>query len=247
MGSPALRLLSRINGRDTANLDHTDPLTFEHLEQQVATPAELPSWGYRVATRCFDLATAAVVLVLTAPLIGLLAVLIRRDSPGPALFCQDRVGLGGKSFTMWKLRTMYVDGRERFPELYDYRCSYEDGRRIRFHRKADPRVTPLGRFLRRTSLDELPNFYSVLKGDMALVGPRPQLPELMPYYGPLREAILVIKPGIFSLPKVWFRDELELRETILLDAWYGGHRSLRLDWSILLRGIYITLARRYVY
>jgi lipopolysaccharide/colanic/teichoic acid biosynthesis glycosyltransferase len=245
-GVSALAVLARINGRNGAPA--ANPATrLERFEQALAIPPRRCPRSYRVLTRILDVAVALAVLTFLAPLMAWLSIAIRRDSPGPALFRQVRFGLNGRQFTLWKLRTMFVDARDRFPDLFDYRCTYEQGRHIRFHRKNDPRVTRVGRFLRRTSLDELPNFYSVLKGEMSLVGPRPQLPELIPYYGPLLNTVLSVKPGVFSLPKVWFRDELELGDTILLDAWYAHHQSLRLDYSIMVRGIWVTLTRRYVY
>jgi lipopolysaccharide/colanic/teichoic acid biosynthesis glycosyltransferase len=111
----------------------------------------------------------------------------------------------------------------------------------------DPRVTRAGRIFRKWSVDELPNFWNVLKGDMSLVGPRPQIPEMFEYYGDFEPVVLAVRPGIFSLPKAWLRDQLPLRETVVLDAYYVHHRTLLLDLKIILRGIATVFLRRGVH
>jgi len=136
-----------------------------------------------VVRRAIDVAVAATMLVLLSPLIVVAAVLVRATSRGPAVFRQVRLGQGGRPFVFYKFRGMYVDARERWPELYEYRYEADELQTLRFHPENDPRVTPVGRFLRRTSIDEILNFYNVLKGDMSIVGPRPEIPEMIPYYG----------------------------------------------------------------
>ena len=172
-------------------------------------------------------------LLVIAPLLALIALAVRLDSPGPALFRQPRVGRDGRAFTFWKFRGMYVDARERFPELYDYRYSAAEVRELRFHPREDPRVTRVGRVLRRTSLDELPNLVNVVLGDMSLVGPRPEIPELLPYYGDAGAEILSVRPGITSLAKLVGRDNITFEETLELDRRYIRERSLALDLRLL--------------
>jgi len=180
-----------------------------------------------------DRVFATVGIVVISPLLALLALAVRLDSRGPALFRQKRVGRGGHRFTFYKYRGMYVDARERFPELYDYRYSAEEIQSLRFHPAEDPRVTRVGKFLRRTSLDELPNLINVVLGDMSLVGPRPEIPELLPYYGEAAAEILSVKPGVTSLAKLVGRDNITFEETLALDRRYVRERSLALDFKLL--------------
>jgi lipopolysaccharide/colanic/teichoic acid biosynthesis glycosyltransferase len=186
-----------------------------------------------VVRRFMDVTLSAVLLVLLSPLIAAMVVLIRVTSLGPAIFRQVRLGQGGRPFVFYKFRGMYVDARERWPELYEYRYSPDELDTLRFHPDRDPRVTRVGRWLRRTSLDEVLNLYNVLKGDMSLVGPRPEIPEMIPYYGRHAAAILSVRPGVTSLAKVTGRDELTFTETLRLDLEYLERRSLRFDLRIL--------------
>jgi lipopolysaccharide/colanic/teichoic acid biosynthesis glycosyltransferase len=139
---------------------------------------------------------------------------------------------------------MYVDARERWPDLYEYAYSREEIQTLRFHPDADPRVTRMGRFLRRTSLDELLNFWNVLKGDMSVVGPRPEIPELMPYYGAEAGLILSVKPGVTSLAKVSGRDELTFAESLAKEIEYIRGRSLRLDLKIMAATVATVVLQR---
>jgi len=184
--------------------------------------------------RAFDVFVALAALVLTAPLVGLAMLAVRLDSPGPALFRQRRLGRHGRTFELVKLRGMHVDARERFPELYDYgRHEREDADGYFFHDDDDPRVTRVGRLLRRYSIDELPNFWNVLRGEMAVVGPRPEIPELAHMYGRELGHILSVRPGVTSPAKATGRDDLSLEETIARDLRYIEKRSWRLDvWTI---------------
>ena len=181
-----------------------------------------------------DRVLAAIGLLVIAPLLAAIALAIRLDSPGPALFRQPRVGRGGRTFVFWKFRGMHVDARQRFPGLYDYDYSAAEVHELRFHPSEDPRVTRIGRLLRRTSLDELPNLINVVLGDMSLVGPRPEIPELLPYYGAAAAEILSVRPGITSLAKLVGRDNITFEETLALDRRYLRERSLALDFRLLL-------------
>ncbi len=191
-----------------------------------------------------DRVLATVGLVLISPLLALIALAVRLDSPGPALFRQTRVGRGGRRFTFWKFRGMYVDARERFPELYDYSYSQEEIKDLRFHPGQDPRVTRVGRFVRRTSIDELPNLINVVLGDMSLVGPRPEIPELLPYYGEAAPEILSVRPGITSLAKLVGRDHISFEATLTLDRRYVHERSLALDFRLLFGTAVLVLTGR---
>lgn len=198
----------------------------------------------RLVRRLLDISVSAFLLVLTSPILAAVAVAIRLDSPGPAIFTQIRLGRGGIPFRFHKFRGMYSDSSRRWPELEAYEYSADEIGDLMFHPTHDPRVTRVGRFLRRTSLDELPNFWNVLKGDMALVGPRPEIPEMIRYYGAAADVILSVKPGITSLAKVTGRDELTFARTLELDLAYVERRSLLFDMKILVATIGTVVLQR---
>jgi lipopolysaccharide/colanic/teichoic acid biosynthesis glycosyltransferase len=204
------------------------------LANEVHAPTrEVTSPVTDVIRRALDILLSVIILVLAAPLLVLVAAAIRIDSPGSALFRQPRVGRSGRLFTFYKFRGMYVDAHERWPELYDYNYSASQLHDLRFHPARDPRVTRVGRFIRRTSIDELLNLWNVLKSDMNIVGPRPEIPEMMPHYGDAVPTFLSVKPGITSLAKVTGRDELTFTETLALDLEYIRNRSIALDLKIM--------------
>ena len=171
--------------------------------------------------RLLDLVIAGLLLVVSAPLLGLAALAIRLESHGPVFYRQLRVGRDGRPFELWKLRTM-VRGAERM------------GAGI-YVLEGDPRITRVGRLLRRFSLDELPNLINVLRGDLAVVGPRPTVQEQVDRYTERQRRRLEVKPGITGWAQVNGRTSLPWPERIELDVWYVEHRSLRLDLVILAR------------
>ncbi len=189
--------------------------------------------SYRV-WRFFEIFVAASVLLLTSPLLLFLAYIIRRGTPGPAIFTQERVGLGGKPFVFMKFRTHYVDSEDRFPEWCNYEFDREELASVRLQEERDPRVTPQGKWLRRTSLDELPNFWHVLTGEMALVGPRPEMSKMLPYYQGSKLRKFSVPPGITGLAQVSGRGELTFQETVDFDLEYVASRSIKNDMKILL-------------
>jgi lipopolysaccharide/colanic/teichoic acid biosynthesis glycosyltransferase len=191
--------------------------------------------------RVFEIGFAIVALILTAPLMLVIAWIIKRDSPGPALFVQSRVGLGGKPFRFVKFRTLYADARTRFPELYRYQYSPGDLAELKFKIVDDPRVTPVGRWLRKTSLDELPNFWNVLTGDMALVGPRPEIPEMVPYYRGEMLRKFSVRPGVTGLAQVSGRGRLKFNDTVAYDLDYIERRSFAFDVRVLLKTVRMML------
>jgi lipopolysaccharide/colanic/teichoic acid biosynthesis glycosyltransferase len=177
-----------------------------------------------------------VLLLLAAPVMLAIALLIRHDSPGPAVFRQQRVTRGGRVFTFYKFRTMWVDARERYPELYDYQRSgpFSD---VFYKLEDDPRNTGVGRWLRRTTLDELPNLFNVLRGEMSLVGPRPELPELLAHYRAEDLALFFTKAGLTGLAQVSGRSLLTVKERITLDLRYVAQQTLLLDLRIISRTV----------
>jgi len=198
----------------------------------------LGSYLNRALKRGLDLLGALALLLLTLPLMLLIACAIKLDSEGPVIFSQERVGRGGRSFRIYKFRTMFVDAEKRLSA-----CLAEDPERRRKWEKFrkldnDPRVTRVGRILRRLSLDELPQLVNVLKGEMSLVGPRPAMAEeIKTYYKGKSHFYLAVRPGLTGLWQVSGRNLLPFEERIKLDIWYVQNWSLWLDFVILLRTI----------
>jgi lipopolysaccharide/colanic/teichoic acid biosynthesis glycosyltransferase len=200
---------------------------------------------YGVSKRLLDIILGSVLLLISAPIFLLAAVAIRLDSKGNPFFLQKRIGLGGKPFWILKLRGMYIDAKTRFPELYDY--TKHDGLNFYFHYEHDPRITKVGSFTRRTSIDELPNFVNVVIGSMTLVGPRPEVPDVITLYGAYKDQYLSVKPGVTCLSKITGRDRLTKEETIQIDLNYVDHMSFTLDLRILLTTFMGTILRRDVF
>jgi lipopolysaccharide/colanic/teichoic acid biosynthesis glycosyltransferase len=171
--------------------------------------------------RAFDILLAALLLVLTSPLLLAAVIAIRLESSGRAIYRQRRIGQGGEPFELWKLRTMVPGAEAMGAGIYVL--------------EGDPRITGVGRLLRRLSLDELPNLVNVLKGDMAIVGPRPTIQEQVDRYTERQRRRLEVRPGITGWAQVNGRTSLSWPERIELDVWYVEHRSLRLDLKILAR------------
>jgi lipopolysaccharide/colanic/teichoic acid biosynthesis glycosyltransferase len=173
--------------------------------------------------RALDLAVAGLLIVLTAPLLGLAALAIKLESRGPVIYRQRRIGKDGRPFELLKLRTMVPGAESMGAGIYVL--------------EGDPRITRTGRLLRRFSLDELPNLVNVLRGDLAIVGPRPTVQEQVDGYTERQRRRLEVKPGITGWAQINGRTSLPWPERIELDVWYVEHRSLRLDLRILARTI----------
>ncbi len=187
----------------------------------------------RFVKRAIDFTFSLSFLILAAPLMGLIALAIKLDSPGPVLFRQERVGKGGRHFTLYKFRSMTVDAEAQRELLRD--LNEADGPLFKI--KDDPRRTRVGRWLRRFSLDELPQLYNVLRGDMSLIGPRPPLPEEVAQYQPWHMRRLEVAPGITGLWQVSGRSEIPFDEMVLLDIYYAEQWTPALDIRIFLRTI----------
>ena len=172
-------------------------------------------------SRALDVALSAALLLITSPLLALAAIAIRLESRGPVFYRQLRVGRAGEPFELWKLRTMVPGAESIGAGIYVL--------------EGDPRITRAGRLLRRFSLDELPNLVNVLKGDMAIVGPRPTVQEQVDRYTDRQRRRLEVKPGITGWAQVNGRTSLSWPERIELDVWYVEHRSMRLDLRILMK------------
>lgn len=175
---------------------------------------------YAFVTRLLDLAVSGFSLIIFSPFFLLLILLIRLDSPGKAVFTQQRVGWKGKMFKMYKFRSMHTNVKSQ-----DFAPSRAD----------DPRITRIGKFLRRTSLDELPQFWNVLKGDMSLVGPRPEMKFIVDTYTDIQRARLLVKPGLTGLWQIYGRKDLPLHENVEFDLYYILHRSPWMDFVTILK------------
>jgi len=232
----------------------------------------LPEKAARILYRFVEMALSLVALVVSLPVLAVVWVIVKLDSPGPALFLQQRCARSRprrgrdivgdpryiiadedyhpdklywvpQTFTFVKFRTMYADARERFPELYDYNYSEAEIETLAFKRESDPRVTKAGRWLRRSTLDELPNFWNVLTGAMRLVGPRPELPEMLPNYKPDQMRKFTVKPGITGLPQINGRGRLSFQETVAYDLDYVESKSVLMDVRILCMTVWRVLTR----
>lgn len=189
--------------------------------------------GQRVAKRLFDVVVSGILIVLSAPLMAILAILVSIDSRGPILFRQERVGIEGVHFRMLKFRSMVVDAEQRLAEL----SGRNEGSGVLFKIKNDPRVTRVGGFLRKYSLDELPQLFNIFAGSMSLVGPRPPLPrEVEAYEHDVRRRLLV-KPGLTGLWQVSGRSNLSWQDSVRLDLYYVENWSLAGDLVIILRTV----------
>ena len=194
--------------------------------------------------RVLDIVLSLTALIVLSPLFLILGILIKLTSPGPVFFVQVRVGRFGRNFYFYKFRSMYIDAEKRKAELLSQNQS-ADG--VIFKMKNDPRITPIGRILRKTSMDELPQFLNVLFGDMSLVGPRPPVPSEVMQYSLEARKRLNVQPGLTCLWQVSGRSDIPFKEQVSLDKQYIGSRSLKLDLLILLRTIPAILSGKGAY
>ncbi|KHE93317.1 MAG: glucosyl-1-phosphate transferase [Candidatus Scalindua brodae] len=239
---PNVRSTSKAEGSDTRETILADK---QNAHKIVCIPINhgygdhLSIWEKiaRIIYRIVEFAFSATVLLLTIPIMVIIGIIIKLDTPGPALFFQDRCSRSKKvrgadiqsdvryqicdpdfspdkeywvptTFRFVKFRTMYVDARKRFPELYDYNYTKEEIETIAFKYQNDPRVSKIGEWFRKSTLDELPNFWNVLKGDMRLVGPRPEVYEMIHNYRPEQMKKFTVKPGITGLSQIRGRGRL---------------------------------------
>jgi exopolysaccharide biosynthesis polyprenyl glycosylphosphotransferase len=199
--------------------------------------------GQRLVKEVFDRIVSVVLLVVLSPVLLVLAIAVRTGSRGPVLFRQVRVGRNGREFTMYKFRTMVDDADGRRAEV----AHLDDADGVLFKIRTDPRVTKPGGFLRRHSLDELPQLWNVLRGEMSIVGPRPPLPSEVQQYGSDAQRRLLVKPGMSGLWQVSGRSELTWEESIRLDLYYVENWSPALDAQILWRTIGAVVRGRGAY
>lgn len=200
-----------------------------------------PDCGGAVLIRLMDILAASTALLFFLPTLVLIAVAVRTQDGGPALFRQQRIGLGGRSFACLKFRSMVPDAEARLAEVADQ--EWAERRKLR----RDPRVTPLGRFLRLSSLDELPQLVNVLIGDMSLVGPRPIVPDEAPLYGRRFAAYCAVRPGLTGLWQVLGRNDVSYARRIAMDVWLVRNLTVRTYLALILRTAPAVLAREGAY
>jgi Undecaprenyl-phosphate galactose phosphotransferase WbaP len=205
---------------------------------------ELQSRRARVLKRSGDILFSLTVLTLGSPVFLALALLVKISSRGPVFYVQQRVGRDYRSFGCIKFRTMRRDADRILSRLLSESADLQEEFRNDFKLRNDPRITRLGRFLRRSSLDELPQFLNVLRGEMSLVGPRPIVRQELPRYGDRMEEVLAVRPGLTGLWQVSGRNNLSYDERVALDLRYARHRSVWMDLSIIARTIGVILDPR---
>lgn len=229
-------------------MDSSRPVLDEAAAREAADESLLFHPVTRLAKRIVDVAAASVLLVLLAPLFGFLCWRIRAEDQGAALYTQSRVGMGGRVFRCYKFRTMTVDAEETLECWRQQEFAlFERYREGNFKLRNDPRTTRLGRFLRASSLDELPQLLNILRGEMTLIGPRPLLPREIGEYGVKIEQYCRTLPGLTGLWQVSGRSETTFRERADLDEYYIVNWSAWLDLCILLKTIPVVFGRRGAY
>ena len=206
--------------------------------------------------RIFDIAFSAFVLLLSSPIILILALLVKATSPGPVYYKSIRLGRAGRVIYCWKFRSMYHNADERLGHLLasdpTIRSEWEQYQKL----KNDPRITPIGQFLRKTSLDEWPQFWNVFKGDLSIVGPRPPVlfgppesfaEEIRKWYGPSTNKILAVRPGLTGVWQISGRSEISFDERVRLEEMYAETRTFKKDLILILKTIPAVLFSKGAY
>jgi exopolysaccharide biosynthesis polyprenyl glycosylphosphotransferase len=200
--------------------------------------------SYMILKRTIDIIGSSIGILLLSFLFILVAIIIKIEDPkGPIFFTQKRVGLNGKEFNMYKFRSMVSNAEEKLKEL----LKYNETTGAMFKMKNDPRVTKIGRFIRKTSIDELPQLFNVLKGDMSLVGPRPPLPREVAEYTEYDKQRLLVTPGCTGLWQVSGRSNIGFNEMVELDLKYIRKRSLFTDIKIILKTFLVLFGSKDAY
>jgi exopolysaccharide biosynthesis polyprenyl glycosylphosphotransferase len=224
------------------------PRSERHFIARMASAPTLPSLPsisesdprYEVSKREIDIVASLLLLILAAPVMLAIAVLVKLTSPGNVVFRQKRLGKGGRVFWCYKFRTMVADAEARLSRNAELRTQFE----VNFKLKQDPRVTRVGAFLRKTSLDELPQLFNVLIGDMSLIGPRPIVQHELTKYGRNADKFLSVKPGLGGLWQVYGRSDTSYDSRVSMDLEYIDNRSTVLDLKLIVQTAAVVLSRR---
>lgn len=218
---------------DNINLDSN--MEMGNLENRIAINKKENKTVYNFIKRTIDVLGSLCGLILLSPLLLVIGILIRSDSKGPIIFAQKRVGLNGREFKMYKFRSMVVNAEE----LKDKLKENNEMSGPMFKMKDDPRITKIGKFIRKTSIDELPQLINVLKGNMSLVGPRPSLPKEVKEFEPWMIRRLEVKPGLTCYWQVMGRNSIDFEDWMKLDIKYVNERSLWLDIKLIFKTIFV--------
>jgi len=219
---------------------------FSHEVALLKLRNNLRYWPARLLKRYFDVREASLILILTWPLFVYLAWCIRKDG-GPAIFAHTRVGQNGHQFSCYKFRSMYVDAEKYLRDVLASNPELQAEWAREYKLKDDPRISKIGHFLRRTSLDELPQIFNVIKGDMSLVGPRPVIKAELERYGDDVDYFLMVRPGMTGLWQVSGRNDVGYDTRVYLDTWYVKNWSLWYDIAILFKTIKVVFKREGAY
>lgn len=192
--------------------------------------------GNNMLKRTVDCIGSLVLITIFSPVLVIIALLIRRDG-GSSIYKQERIGYGGKTFKCYKFRSMVMNSQQRLEEVLATDPKAREEWENDFKLKNDPRITAIGNFLRKTSLDELPQLFNVLQGDMSLVGPRPVVPDELPRYGALTQKYLSARPGMTGLWQVSGRNDVTYRERVSLDCYYIENWKLHTDFVLMLKTV----------
>lgn len=236
------------DARTARILDAFSRETFKHPGAHRRMQWRLAAWAARenaerIARRGRDIGLAGLMLTALSPLLGFFALLIKLDSPGPVFFKQERVGRAGDRFTLYKFRSMTVDAETRKAEL----LALNEADEVLFKMRQDPRVTRVGRIIRRISVDEFPQLINVIKGEMSLIGPRPALPDEVAQYDFMALRRLDALPGITGLPQISGRSDLPFDRWVALDVQYIEEQSLVNDVVILLKTVPTVMSGKGAY
>jgi exopolysaccharide biosynthesis polyprenyl glycosylphosphotransferase len=219
---------------------HIDINTIADVPVIEVKRTKLDGWG-KIFKRAFDVLLSFLLLIILSPIFLLVAVIIKIDSVGPVFFKAERVGEKAKTFTLYKFRSMVKDAHALKKELLPLN-ERPDGPLFKI--KNDPRITRLGKFLRKTSLDELPQLINVLRGEMSLVGPRPHEPEEVARYQKIHKKLLAIKPGMTGLAQISGRSDLKFDDEAKLDIYYIENWSPKLDFQVIFKTPWVVFAAK---
>ena len=243
-GAPDISVIPAMRGVPLHGTDMSH--FFSHEVALLRMRNNLRRWPARLTKRLFDTVAALALLLVLSPALLLMAWAVRRDG-GPALFAHPRIGKKGKIFNCYKFRTMVVDAEKQLEHLLQQQPELRKQWQTEHKLRSDPRISQVGRFLRRTSLDELPQLINVIRGEMSLVGPRPVVRSELPRYGDQVGYYLMVRPGMTGLWQVSGRNDVDYDTRVYLDSWYVKNWSLWHDLVILFKTISVVLTRQGAY